>query len=901
MNQVLKSLTEITTGYSVFEKDQVLTHEQLNSVAKYFDDQTRLTRVKLLGVGIVCGLRVSVDGFNIKVTKGSGVTTDGDLLFFNGEMVFDQFKLYDDSNPAYGPFFNDGTLIKLYQLLPQGSEDERAMPLSQFAAETGNALNAMVAVLFMEAYVKDEDLCTGTDCDNLGQDFVNTSKLLLLDKASARLLNKTIPTPDQAAGALTEIAVTRPLVPSALSAPADLAKIYRAACNTIHTDLLLELAKLYSTCSSFLGDAFASDPTAEWTAKLEALKGTFTDADSGIQYYYDFLKDVCETCNHFREVLFGDATWCCPDSDSFPKHLLLGNLVPDSDPAANRTGFYPSPLASRTVDQLNHARFLAGKLNSLIQSYQTAAPAGAIRVTPSLFEDHRLEDRAIPCYYRTDTKIPIHENWSFRLHRQKMDAWNYSYNAAAYNAQGAAAKPLAAQVGRFQFFRIEGHIGQNVSTARTAIEKEIKDNNLPFFVESVLLGTDRTKVTKRPWTRYTDLHRIHQIVRKDLSYQLDDVKKFSTHYTAQIDTLTANDIDDLPQAKVVARQKDEAIATGVQAAKAALSQNYATYKSSPVWKTEVARTTTAAAEFKQNFGKVSKTEFATPIDSLISTTHPHWLDWLDILIKDKDDKSDEKLLFSKFQLEHPALEHFAGVLRGGTFVLVHDSDNNVVADFMLPYHCCEEPAEEPVEPDLPPPVRGDIVIKSGISIIPTLDKYVTSKLNLFTKDIIDPKINIQKESFDLFKGSFNTLLDVFSKVSVGTGIKTTGGVKFSDSMLDASVSETRAKEAKVQYFKEKALDTTNPPEVRERYTAQAKEAEAELARSIKTTVEYLSDSGAAVSTGSEGFNALLEVTTKMNTINDAGAKTTLREGLTDVHNKTVNVGMKTVLGGIIHL
>ena len=115
MNSVLKSLEEITTGYSVFEKDQVLTHDQLNSVPNYFDDQTRLTRVKLLGVGIVCGLRVSAQVGNVNVTKGAGLTSDGDLLYLAADTVFDKFKLYNESNPVYGPFYVEGSMIKVYE------------------------------------------------------------------------------------------------------------------------------------------------------------------------------------------------------------------------------------------------------------------------------------------------------------------------------------------------------------------------------------------------------------------------------------------------------------------------------------------------------------------------------------------------------------------------------------------------------------------------------------------------------------------------------------------------------------------------------------------------------------------------------------------------------------------
>ena len=288
MNPVLKSLEEITTGYSVFEKDQVLTHDQLNSVADYFDDQTRLTRIKLLGVGIVCGLRVSVQGSNVQVTKGAGVTTDGDLLYFAADTVFDKFKPYDNSNPVYGPFYVGEEIVELYELLAQGTTDERSAALTTFSATTGSPLNKMVAVLFMEGYVKDEDLCSGTDCDNLGKDRVNTIKLLLVGKSSVELLKRSIATPNQAASALSEIVANRALFTPSITSPALLAANYRAACNSIHIRLAAELPKLYPNCSIFLGDVLASDPATGWIAKLNALKASFGASDSGIQVLLRF-------------------------------------------------------------------------------------------------------------------------------------------------------------------------------------------------------------------------------------------------------------------------------------------------------------------------------------------------------------------------------------------------------------------------------------------------------------------------------------------------------------------------------------------------------------------------------------------------------------------------------------
>ncbi|HWM25272.1 MAG TPA: hypothetical protein VNP98_10640 [Chthoniobacterales bacterium] len=906
MNQVvLQSLQAISTGYSVFEKDQVLTHDQLNTVAEYFDDQTRLTRVKLLGVGIVCGLRVSPEEAKVTVSKGAGITTDGDLLYFAADTVFDRFKLYDESGPKYAPFSAAITAKKVFELVPKGAEaaaDPPAHVLGRFKAETGFDLDQMVAVLFMEGYVKKDDLCTGDDCDNLGQNFINTIKLLFAEKSVAGPLQKAIPTPDRAARALADIVADRPLFSSAVNSTARLAGIYRTACRSIHGKLAAEFPKLYPNCSDFLGDAFTSNPASRWRAKLNRVANAFGASDAGIQYYYDFLKDLAETYNRFRRLLFGDTTWCCPDTDGFPKHLLLGNVVAGADPNENRTGFYPSLVASRTAQQLQHAIFLAQKLDALIETFEVPDATGPARITPSRFEDAPLEERAIPYYYEINSANPIQKGWSYRLHQQGMDAWNYSYNAAAYGAQGGAARPFTSQMGCFSFFRIEGHLGLNVATAQAAIEAEIKANNLPFVVQPVFLGTDKRKVVKRPGIRFTDLHHLHRILRNDLTLQLEDARTFSAHYADQVNkTLTTDDVEDLPQAKTIASQKDRAINDGVQSAKSVLNQSYPEYKiNAAAWKPSFKDTLTAAAEFKQNLGKVTKTEFTTPFDSLIGTTHGHWLDWLDILIQDKDDKKDGKLLFSNFVAEHPGLEHFAGVVRGGTFVLVHDNNNRVVADFMLPYHCCEdEPEIEPQEPPLPrPPIKIPGIIRDGIKLTPSFDKHLTRRLDQFTHTVVDPKIESQRQHFEFFKGSMAAVAGVFG--AANTGKIKAGDTRFGDDLLDATIGEMKLKQQKVEILKEKAGDPGLPKEVRAKHATAAKKAETELAKSIQDTAKYLSDAGVDVSTGSEGFKAMMEISSGIGKITNERAKTSMKTGLTALQKKTGNAGLKTMLGGMIN-
>src|SRR5690242_1556683 len=91
----LRRLETVSTAYSIFEADQVLTYNQLNSLTDYLSDQERLTRVALLGVGIVGGLRVARSGATVTVTKGLGITTDGDLLAVPVDTVCSRFKIYD--------------------------------------------------------------------------------------------------------------------------------------------------------------------------------------------------------------------------------------------------------------------------------------------------------------------------------------------------------------------------------------------------------------------------------------------------------------------------------------------------------------------------------------------------------------------------------------------------------------------------------------------------------------------------------------------------------------------------------------------------------------------------------------------------------------------------------------
>src|SRR5690349_23759500 len=98
------SVLDIPNSYIIFEPDQVLTNDHLNNLFDYLDEQERLTRNKLIGIGIVCGLEIDFRQTDIVISKGCGVTSKGYLIVLD-ETVCTQYISYTlPADPLYMPF-----------------------------------------------------------------------------------------------------------------------------------------------------------------------------------------------------------------------------------------------------------------------------------------------------------------------------------------------------------------------------------------------------------------------------------------------------------------------------------------------------------------------------------------------------------------------------------------------------------------------------------------------------------------------------------------------------------------------------------------------------------------------------------------------------------------------------
>jgi hypothetical protein len=894
----LPSLNQISTRYTVFEEGQVLTSGQLNDLTRYLDDQIRLTRAGLIGVGIAGGLRVSLAAGRVSLARGAGVTTDGDVLWVPADTLFDRFKPYAENAPEYDPFQSGEGRIPLYELVAADAPaDPLAAPLSAFEGD----LRAMVGVLLMESYVKDDDLCSGTDCDNLGQDSVHVIKLLLTDQVSARQLAESLATPDRAARQLGEIVADRPSLSKVDSVEA-LASEYRTICDGLHGKLTAALGKLYPALSTLIGDLFPTDPAPAWTAKLEAIKANAAK-HAAIQYYCGFLKDLAETYNAFRSLLFGVTAVRCPEVGAFPKHLLLGDLDAGPDGTANRTGFYPSPAAGDMEERWSHARFLLRKLAALIETFQlplgeqiffplrededrsteTRAIAPTfferIRITPSHGEDRSLEERAIPFYYRFDNPgFPIHRSWSWELERRGMSDWNYSYWAKEYGAKGGAAAPFASQIGRFSFFRVEGHLGASVATAKAELENLIKLHNLPIAVRSVLLDSNKGAIVKDPRIIYTDLHHFHDLLRLEAVHQLDEAAGFSQVFKTKVDQVVDAEKDGAAL-KVIAERNSAAVTTRATAAKSKLSRSFSEFTGDSSWKEDVREVMRASGEFKADLGKVVKTEFTTPFDTVIGSTPLQMVDWLGDIIETREGLADDQLLFANFRAQHPGLEHFAGVGRGGTFVLVYDSASNVIADFTLPYLWTEAVQAEPETPlPVKPSLRPEFVVDGGITIQPSRETFVetlvTPKLSsLETR--LKPTIDLQSQVFKVFSDSVSVMTTAATRPVSPSLVTPAPLVPPGNEFLHLQLQETQVLANTVDYLRRRAVEPGADAVALE---GQINEVELELARKINSTTNYIATSGMDVKVGSEGFNAIVTTSSLAGKLSSEEAVATAKEG-----------------------
>jgi hypothetical protein len=499
-------LATITTQYSKFSDNQVLTKGQLNEFLEYFEDQDHLSRISLSGVGIVCGFDVTYDESKkeIYITKGYGVTTDGDLLALvepkkpiegqavsqGFQLVQDAFKTYthyrnfDDSNAKYAPFFSETDQIELLEIFPGEDIDLTNTTYANLNTLSEAALNDKVVLLYLENYPKQGDLCTALDCDNQGIEQVARLRVLLVSSDDAKSITGYDPIYNEHDWyeyylALPEIAVRRDIL------------TYKNTQDYI--GLKQNYYKLIKDHEALADVGLGLDVILQKFGKgaiSSSISSLFDISPSAVpfdfQYRYDILKDLVDTYTEIKGLLLHLNVHCCPSIGSFPKHLLLGRLKESQAHYKSlRHRFYKSPIVGHEDSNLKRVQSLLNRVDYLVNNYLEVEKGEEIKIIPSKLEG-ALGHKTIPFYY--DVTNEFLNYWSYDKFQNFRQTSNLSYHTTHLSSSPTIQQPLLHVIDNYNFLRIEGVQGKSYRDALDQVLILKEEYGLSFDVKALSIN-----------------------------------------------------------------------------------------------------------------------------------------------------------------------------------------------------------------------------------------------------------------------------------------------------------------------------------------------------------------------------------------------------------------------------
>jgi hypothetical protein len=506
--------TAINSDYPIFVPNQVLTSDNLNDLFGYLDEQQRITRTNLVGIGIVCGLHVKTgsdaNGSFITITKGTGVTSCGHLVTIP-KTKYHHYNQFDAVKPQYYErFVNIGDksqkmpLWELKQLGEFEDKDNLFHPLNDPAA----FLNDKIVLLFVELLETANKNCDPASCDDKGvMVTVNFRPLLALKSDVDTFLNYSKPSVKNIAISLHELKLPRYDVEATLLLDSeDVFHAYQAILTGPFIKSVRDaLSEAWNKLNPLLNDEFLSDPFIGLDSKFAFLYDGSINNDQAInlQYFYDFFSDLVAAYDELKRKAFEVVCECVPDKNLFPRHLLLGEAVGfDEMSSLYRTRFIPSPALCCGAEDAGSVKMLFRRLSLLIENFSLTEKdfekfrkkGAAIRITPSVLGKEPLSAKAIPFYYQpNEGSRPLYLSWDPDRTARGTAHQILSYHSGDYNTSDDFVKhPLKYDLEPNNFLRVEGHIGQDYRNVLANLDKQKKAARLP--VDVIALSSDTRSI-----------------------------------------------------------------------------------------------------------------------------------------------------------------------------------------------------------------------------------------------------------------------------------------------------------------------------------------------------------------------------------------------------------------------
>jgi hypothetical protein len=522
---------ELINKTTVFEENQVLTAAQLNTMQQFLFQESRLTRTRLIGRGIVCGLHATFSVNTVHVSKGVGVTSWGFLISL-GECDLTHFKPYTLPDGLDYKYFNNAPLLELVTA-------ENAAAVAATPINASLILSEYIVVLFLESAARDLKSCLGKSCDDLGKENTFTVRKLLIkltDLININAFNKN------KGGAmypalynLETIEYPRALITpiTAANYPA-LINSYLSPVAAILEKLTKQLGIIYKELPALLRHFPGVDfdnIRSMWEGKLIDLSAQYLSGKAyGFQYVYDAFEDIIKSYEELRCIAMHLHSVCLPDEDAFPMHLMLGTQA--CPPSVYRQEFEYSPLFNEYKDWSKKLVSVFGRTLTMLNGYyDTLTEKGerGLLATPSKEKWQNIGKRAFPIYF--DPNIDEFEKyWNESLCHgcDNGKPLSYHYQMPANLQQYGMSKleaPLLYNLSDTSFFRMEGHLAMPENAAVSQYKKLQRRFNLPFKVRSIFMGEGGTVKTV---CHYPDLDSQYLVWRNVMLYYLNNLIKYST-------------------------------------------------------------------------------------------------------------------------------------------------------------------------------------------------------------------------------------------------------------------------------------------------------------------------------------------------------------------------------------
>ncbi len=690
-----------TKHYPVFETNQILTSTHLNQLREYLDEENRITRTKLSGFGIVCGLEMKFESPSreIIINKGYGISSDGYLIELENNSNYTHYKVYTyQGETPYPPWIKDKKQIEILEIFNKDVEESKKLS----TVAPGDFIDK-VAVLYLE--LEDENLqtCMAKGCDHKGKKRVFKIRVLLIKKEDLDAISlENIITRDED---LKEINIDR-LYGDSLKDVGNYNKIrdgYKLIVNKYKKIIANEITAAHTKYAGFLGLKDIELPKNDDLKNKDFKSKTF-------QYAYDFLKDLILAYDEFRGLALEIEKECYYDIPKFPQHLMLGLVnhgkIPETESDEYRNYFINAPLSCCLDEKILKSQWLFQRILVMIQSFidgDTLVNNHDIKITPSREEPFPLGERSIPYYYDIDTYPDLVRLWNPDLtFKNKEDSClSYSEDQLQYS------------IDTYPFFRIEGHLEKNYQEVKSSLLTKKNDYNLPFEIIALQISQQATGSIEIKdncgWrdlqTEYISARNSLLCLIQNLILSLENLKNCT-----KINIYKIIDFETLKQQFLNVQN----LLSECLDAEFNFIEFYDTYK------ILIQILIEGKLKLKDRFGKLIHEEidslppeefqdkkiilengikvFKQFIDNCIYVkilTVFYTYEWRISYLKE-----NHLSIFNNFIKKYPGMEHQAGVSKGGTFIIVYKENTGiinkkVVADFTLPCSCCCENCEVP--------------------------------------------------------------------------------------------------------------------------------------------------------------------------------------------------------------